>query len=1304
MPPQKIQEVKDASDIVKTISNDGIALKASGINFVGLCPFHDDRNASLVVSPAKQIYKCFACGEGGDVIKWFEKRENLSYPEAIKKLGDMAGIKVEEEELSPEQKREAQQKESVKAVLQANQKLFEGYLVSSSEASSYLMQKRQISKEMIELFHLGFAPGHNAIKKALLEQGYKEEIMLAADVIRKHAESGRTYDSYHDRIMFPIFSKRGELVGYTGRDITDAQPGKYVNSNDTILFHKSNELFGLFQAKQAIVKQGFVYITEGQFDVISLVQHGVSNVIAGSGTAMTKQQFRLIKGFTRSIVMIYDGDEAGVRAAKKHITSCVEFGFIVRCVALPKGFDPDDLAKANGDHVGDWLNGRTISYVEYLCKHLIKPNCNAFDKGKAIKEIANIVAIEPIENQEGLYRELAKYGESSEEAVKKIAETIKVEKPAEFKNGFFGMDMIEGFIDKDDPFVHITFNFEQFKKGIGESKPYLFVYGLPSSTDIQELNTKVKRVVAHKVTWDADMVNEAVSIKALKNLFTFGFTVDVFNDDEKNTGFLYRYIAMYGAIIEKTCPTPEQRGEYFNRCLEMVSYAPKSIQTVNQKAWAEILGITQAEFKALLKPYNNERNASAKIASERGDVGDNILNYEPDKIPDYVEANEEYSKMLKRHNYFPLLGKKSEQPVCYMFRTNGGTLKRVADFYMEPLFHVYSDDPNENRRIIKLTSLYHPGEKYVEFPSNTFTKLSKLRERLIDKGAYNFDNGTAVEFDSIWSYMSHKFPLVHEIKVFGQQPEGCFIFANGILHEVEGVWKYENADELGLMADKDMVFYSPAFSKVNIAMRQDGDRYEQDRWMRYTETTEDRRISFERWAALMNEVYKVNDNGKWAVLYAIMCAFRSDIRPIRRLFTALFFIGPTQSGKTQLAVSIRSLFIKPEAPSFNLNSGTDAAFFSVLERFRDVPQVFEEYNDETISDVKFQGLKQTVYDGEGKQKRKAATGNDIETTKVNAPTVILGQEAPQRDDGALANRVILCEVPKRGDIKEERVKRVFEELKDAEKDGLSYLLVEVLKLRPIFQQHFAEMQKVVERELEHIVGDGNSSSGDQNRIITTVSLVCTTCKLLTQYAPYLKLPFSYDEFLQIAVAKIRTQVEMISHTDKLANFFDTIDSCIDKGTVVNGREFHIYVPKETQISLKNGQTYVRPNPYTKLIYIRVSAIHQAYAENYRGKSEHPLTKTTLEMNLRSHPAYIGQVSNHKFKWQKTVDAPNLSNPNDQLGEQEKMAMSKYVVWEQTATSAIVMNYDILAASIGKDFERTNIADLTNHIIPGVPPL
>ncbi|MBQ8223957.1 MAG: hypothetical protein IJZ86_01140 [Bacteroides sp.] len=441
----------------------------------------------------------------------------------------------------------------------------------------------------------------------------------------------------------------------------------------------------------------------------------------------------------------------------------------------------------------------------------------------------------------------------------------------------------------------------------------------------------------------------------------------------------------------------------------------------------------------------------------------------------------------------------------------------------------------------------------------------------------------------------------------------------------------------------------------------------------------------------MDEVYRINDNGKWALLYAIMCAFRSEIHPINRLFTAIFFIGPTMSGKTQIAVSIRSLFIKPDAPCFNLNSGTDAAFFSVLERFRDVPQVFEEYNDDMISDNKFQGLKSVTYDGDGKQKRKSATGNDIETSKVNAPVVILGQEAPQKDDNALSNRVVLCEVPKRDSINEEHAQRIFQELKDAEKAGLSYLLLQVLSLRPIVKAHFADLLKLCSKELQSMVELSGSRSGDQTRIINTVSMFLTMCKLMTVYAPELQLPFTYEEFLYLAVDKVRKQVDMLVKTDKLAMFFNTIDFLIDKGSIKYGRDFKIERP--TRLKLKGGVEKILQPSDTAVLYMNLSNVHKMYVAAM-SNGDKPLSLTTLEVNLNSHPAYIGQVSNTRFRWMETKEVPAggfIVNPTDG-SHTANMNMVRVMEKKEKMTSAVVLNYDTLSKMMGIDFERTERPD------------
>lgn len=1279
-----IDKIRDASDIVAIVEKCDISLKKKGANYWGLCPFHNDHKESLCVSPAKQIYKCFSCGCSGNVFSFVMEKENLSYPEAVRWLGNEAKIEVPKEELSAEQKQLNDDRESCRAAINAAQSLLEGQLLCNEEARQYLLQ-RDISDESVKLFGIGYAPGQGFMTRTLKEHGYREAFLLMGDICRN--DEGRIRDTFMRRITFPYYDRRGQIVGWTGRAIGKDPKVKYLNTGETPLFCKGDNIFGLYQARQAIAKAGFAYVCEGQVDVISMAQRGVRNIVAGSGTAFTEQQRKLLKGVTQKLVMLYDGDEAGARAALKHIHSCVAAGFDVQCVFLSGGVDPDDLARKIGDDIGKWLAGHTISYVEYLCKIRFDRATDAHSQGEAIREIVSVVAMEQPEVRERMLREISGRTETSLETLKELVEKADVpERPEEFQPGFQGLDFIEDYMDPETREVHLTTDWQQFVKGIGQKRPWVFLCGHPTTEDMQGIHTKVKRIIAHKPPMEADETSESTTLEVMKELFQKGMVVDVATENGAR-GFIYAYIQLYGDMIEKLSPTPEVRSRYLNRSAEMISYCSTSVQTTSMRDWAEMLHLKIGELKAIVKPFNDERRANGRIERERGDLGTTLLDFSPERIPPYVEESEDYSSMLRRYNYFPLLSKQTKEPVCYMFRDANGQLRRVADFYMEPLFHVYSREGERNRRVIRLTSLYTGGSKYVELPSKAFAKLSTLDERLIEEGAYNFENGTANDYSKIRASMSYRFPVVEEINVYGQQPEGCFLFANAILHEVDGAWRVEYADELGLMRHDHMTFYSPAFSKVNVGIRQDNDELEQLRQLTYHEVPADKRITFRQWAALMDEVYKVNDNGKFAVIYAVMCAFRSDIyRRMNRVFTSIFFVGPTMSGKTQIAISIRSLFIKPEVSAFNLNSGTDAAFFSVLEKFRDVPQIMEEYNDEQISDIKFQGLKSVTYDGDGKQKRKAATGNDIETSKVNAPVVLLGQEAPQKDDGALANRVVLCEVLKREDINEDHARQIFETLKEREHDGLSYLLVEILKLRPIVQHHFQDLHRQSVQQIQEQVEKDGRRSGDQTRIINTVAMFAATAKLLTDYAPHLQLPFSYDKFLQLCVDKVTSQIGMIQATNKLAEFFDIVEVLIDRRQLIAGRDFRILQPGRGQtLARKKQQPYVVPTEKTEILYLRIESIHSAYMSEMQKRAgrEHPLTKQTLFTNLRSDSTFIGEVSGFKFRWEEEVTAVS---PNRQEGDTP--FSTRIMKTFEKVTSAVILNYTLFREHYEKDLERS----------------
>ena len=437
----------------------------------------------------------------------------------------------------------------------------------------------------------------------------------------------------------------------------------------------------------------------------------------------------------------------------------------------------------------------------------------------------------------------------------------------------------------------------------------------------------------------------------------------------------------------------------------------------------------------------------------------------------------------------------------------------------------------------------------------------------------------------------------------------------------------------------------------------------------------EKRVSFEKWASLMDQVYKINDNGKWAIIFAIMCAFRSNIHCIDRLFTAPFFMGPMSSGKTQIAISIRSLFISPNIPIFNLNTGTDAAMSTIMGTFRDVPVVLDEYNNKDISDTKFQALKGIVYDGDGKQKRKGTSGREIENDKVFAPVIICGQETPQRDDNALMSRVIVCEVPKPRNRTQEEV-HIFEELKNIEdpnKIGLSNVLLKILEMRPMFMDHFRQLKQEAYNELKKDV----INSGEMDRLMKTASLFLGTVKLVERYSN-LQLPFTYDDFFKIAQEKINFQLSLIRSTDKLAMFFTAINNMIDTHQVVEGREFLIEQPKKvTGADSRGDKKTFTFEPDTNIMFLRLSAIFSIFDRS--GYNNENSTLSTIEQNLRSHPSYIGTVPSRRFIWEETVEMPR----HDDQETMVKMRKSR-----STSTSAIIIDYDKFKEMYNIDFRRT----------------
>ena len=454
-------KILDAANIVDVVS-DFVTLKRAGANYKGLCPFHDDRSPSFMVSPSKNYCKCFACGKGGNPVGFIMEHEQLSYPDALRWLAKKYGIAIQERELTEEEKASQTERESMFIVNEWANKWFQQQLKETPEGRNIgltYFRGRGFRDDIIEKFQLGFSPTQrDACTKAALKAGYQEKYLISTPDDKGIAhgvglcikrENGTLFDRYAGRVMFPIFAVSGKVVGFGGRVLDAATKGvsvKYQNSPESVIYHKKSELYGLFQAKQAINKKDCVYMVEGYTDVISMHQAGVENVVASSGTALTHEQIRLLRRFTNNVVEIYDGDAAGIKASQRGIDMFLREGMNVRLLLLPDGKDPDDFAREHTpQELQKYMDENQVDFIRFKTNLLLKEaQGDPIRLSNLVTNIVESIAVIPDEIKRTLYvRETAQLMQISEKLindavgkqVKKNIEEWRKEKEREERRG-----------------------------------------------------------------------------------------------------------------------------------------------------------------------------------------------------------------------------------------------------------------------------------------------------------------------------------------------------------------------------------------------------------------------------------------------------------------------------------------------------------------------------------------------------------------------------------------------------------------------------------------------------------------------------------------------------------------------------------------------------------------------------------------------------------------------------------------------------------------------------------------------------
>jgi DNA primase len=394
-----IERILDAAQIVDVIQ-EFVPLKKRGVNYLGLCPFHNEKTPSFTVSPSKEIFKCFGCGKVGNSVNFVMEHEHLTYPEALKYLAKKYHIEVVEKELTQEELEKQNERESLLVVSSYATRQFTENLFHTDEGISIgltYFKERGFRQDTLKKFEVGYSfEKRDAFSKKALEDGYKQDFLVKTGLSVQHED--RIFDRFSGRVMFPIHSLSGQVLGFGGRVLkTDVKTAKYLNSPESEIYHKSRILYGIFQARKSITQEDRCYLVEGYTDVMSLHEANVENVVASSGTSLTQEQVRLIKRFTQNITILYDGDAAGIKASLRGIDLVLEEGMNVKIVLIPDNEDPDSYSKKlSNEEFLKFLKENETDFIRFKTQLLLsEANNDPVRRADLIRDVVKSIAVIP---------------------------------------------------------------------------------------------------------------------------------------------------------------------------------------------------------------------------------------------------------------------------------------------------------------------------------------------------------------------------------------------------------------------------------------------------------------------------------------------------------------------------------------------------------------------------------------------------------------------------------------------------------------------------------------------------------------------------------------------------------------------------------------------------------------------------------------------------------------------------------------------------------------------------------------------
>lgn len=612
------ERIKAAANIVEVVG-DYVKLTRRGANYMGLCPFHNERTPSFSVNKAKNFCYCFSCHKGGSPVNFIMEKEGIGYQDALRQLARKYGIKIEEKELTNEERRLQSEREAMYMAGEWAMQAMEHNLTATTEGRTIGLQyfyQRGLTDEAIRKFHLGYCPDRNVLEQAAKREGFDPEILKKIGLLGT-SQQGRVYDRFHGRVMYPVLNPAGKVVAFGGRDLK-GDKAKYINSPETEIYKKGNELYGLYQARQAIVKADKCYLVEGYMDVIGMWQAGMENVIASSGTALTDAQIALIHRFTNNITLLYDGDVAGVKASLRGIDMLLAHNLDIKVLLLPDGHDPDSYARANTpEQFRAYVEAHEEDFITFKAGVLTKQN--ASDPQTRARVAASIV-----------------------ESLACIAD--KVKRNIYIKECSRILDIDEQALSYETD-IHRHKIVEQLKDARRKKQEHQDIDHLPQQPSSSAASEPTDPQIS--LNHSQRSYNETVRIERLLLKYCIRYGMIPFSDDEEHPLTVVEYIksemeadaiqwvdpsvaAIFSHLLSLIPEHQERLKEVMSKCAtdKEAMFKEKTQKLVNQEI--DLPGLEKAEKK--LREELDEEEAQTIYEFSRDFISQNLINSENDTL------------------------------------------------------------------------------------------------------------------------------------------------------------------------------------------------------------------------------------------------------------------------------------------------------------------------------------------------------------------------------------------------------------------------------------------------------------------------------------------------------------------------------------------------------------------------------------------------------------------------------------------------------------------------------------------------